>query len=91
MTEPLIIDGWRCELRNGRRHAQHPKDAMSFAFFDDNGLRHTGYCAIPPGVLLWLIRPLLHEAWQAGWNQASAEFRGGSETMANPHKDPTNG
>lgn len=36
----------------------------------------------------WLIRPLLAQAWEAGWNRASEELRGKAKTKANPFVDP---
>ncbi len=85
MTEPVVIEGWRCEVfASGVRYAKGP-DGLG-ATFTRAGMSCDA-TILPPRILAWLIRPLLREAWEQGWNQAAAEMQGRSETKPNPYED----
>lgn len=68
MTE--VIDGWNCVVTSDERNAQRESPEMTASYSHADGLGllilSEGACDVPPAVLAWLIRPLLHDAWEEG-------------------------
>jgi hypothetical protein len=66
----VMIEGWTCTVANGDRCARRegPDMLASYNHADRLGLLSLSEtnCDVPPAVLAWLIRPLLHEAWAEG-------------------------
>lgn len=101
MAEPVMIEGWKLESYPGYRGAH--KGRLSAEFCDgmlgwnESSMGYSGVSGsggIPPAVLSWLIRPLLHEAWRAGCEKgydASVYDTEEQAQAANPHTDPAPG
>lgn len=90
MAEAVVIEGWECAVSQwdiGDVRAARSGGKLVCYCPGDGSLECTA--DVPPAVLSWLIRPLLAEEWEAGWNQAMDELRGASQTKPNPHTDPT--
>lgn len=82
-----VIDGWRCYVAgDGIRHAES-NGGFSVQLDKHGGLAGDN-CYAPPAVVLWLIRPLLHEAWEDGATTAlrQALRQGPMPDLRNPYE-----
>lgn len=62
----MRIKGWECVVSpEGSTRAVSHKEDGNCVFI--NG-RLVGHCDMPPEVFQWLIRPMLSESWQDGYN-----------------------
>lgn len=94
-----VIDGWNCSASpSGQlRAATNEIDGYKYcATYSRSGFMFSSAdrgpaIPVPPAVLAWLIRPLLHEAWEDSKHHTTAELLAGAAPVANPHQDPTNG
>jgi hypothetical protein len=86
VMEPLVIDGWTCRVIGALRYARNA-DGLGAALNEAGASFDT--VLVPPAVLAWLIRPLLHEAWEVGALTAlrQALRQGPLPDLCNPHVD----
>jgi hypothetical protein len=91
MSEPTIIDGWTCTVREYSRRAQKGSD--SFELFDDeltveDTTRYYpgGAYSLTPAVLTWLLADRDADQFTAGRASLEAEIRAIFEPLRGLHK-----
>ncbi len=63
MTAPLIIDGWVCKLYPENARGAVRQDGRG-VLLHANGALSGNDCYVPPAVMHWLVKPLMHAAWE---------------------------
>lgn len=69
MAEPIVIDGWECKTYEGGARGASPVDEggdTGVLVHANGALSTTIDRYVPPAVVSWLVRPLLHDAWERG-------------------------
>lgn len=61
-----VIEGWRCRVLGSVRCVDNGQPAPLGASLRPDGRFSCDDVDIPPAVLEWLVRPMLHDAWLRG-------------------------